>query len=502
MHNVSTNRQLVTILRDFEQDASIKKIVCAAVTRCFLGGTSEADVATNSFAIRLRVHEMVDKGLDAYYEHICAETERQKRPVTLICIREFVIKQVQKDALLDAYLASKEKWVTYSNNTVAAAESLRTMLKGMRTIEEISHVSVLAWAGYEAPHQYFAAFCRSARRVPGLLTRDNANKVFFPEACKMIRKERDKRRADNSIVTERFDRPEVEGRLGLKMCAKLSASQTLTMTDMEKLSGSSEKFAFFKKLVRSIDEGKHALQATLSERSPHLGVAGDCLAVFHASCEVKSFNLPPAWARMQFEALSKRFGGDEAKMSRGSSLLCCLGCSTMKNFVVGSKPTKGNPKTSHGFKRVCHDGRRLMCDEKRLYSCCKTVPLKEYPLLTGAHEGAIVEYAGKAYALSTCCGHVTLFTETTPTPNSPLTCAACLEMTKKQAHPIASEKCEYCEKKLNKSNKGFGGMFVDENDVERRAVFCKTHTKKFMKKEFEPMNLAEVKEALMKGSHI
>ena len=44
--------------------------------------------------VRRRVHELASKGIDSYYEHVCVETERQRRPVTLICIREYILKQV------------------------------------------------------------------------------------------------------------------------------------------------------------------------------------------------------------------------------------------------------------------------------------------------------------------------------------------------------------------------------------------------------------------------
>lgn len=501
MHGVTTNKQLVNILRDFSGDHAVKKTVCSAVTRCFLGGMSETDAPTNSLKVRLQVHKLSAEGVDDYYDRICKETERQKRPITLICIREYVIKQVSKDLLLDVFLSSKEKWLAYANNTVSAAESLRTMFKAAKTSSEETHYSsILEWVGYEAPQSFFTGFCRSARRVPGLLSRDNANKLFFPEACKMIRKERDKKREDNSIVTERFHRPDVEGRAALNMCRSLSADETLPLRYIERLSGSEEAFSYFKTLITVLKQGKHKLQEFIAENSPHLGVAGDCLSAFQASCEVKSFKLPPEYNELQKKALRKRFDGDPVKIRRGCNLLCCLACSTIKNFTVGEK-TKGNPMTSHGFKRVCHDGRRLMCDEKRLYACCKTVPLKEYALVDD-RASRVIECYGKAYVITTCCGHVTPLLLTTPVEGSPLTCEACAKRDVAKPEIKPQEKCCYCEKKITKINKGYRGTFsLDDGEVVELS-FCKRHTRSFMKKDFEPMRLREIKEAISTGRHI
>lgn len=503
MHSVTTNKQLVNILRDFANDSNVKMSVCSAVTRCFLGGMADGETPMNAFRVRRKVHALAGDGIDAYYEQICKETERQKRPITLICIREYVIKQVTNDLLLESFLSSKEKMVSYVNNTNSAAESMRMMFKAAKNFnDDLSYTSVLAWAGFEAPQNFFTGFCRSARRVPGLLSRDNSNKLLYPEACKIIRKERDKRRSDNSIVTERFDQPDAEGRKALFLCRDLRANETLSLDHIRTLAGSNEHFEMFLSLVRAVKSGKSTLQKFISEYSETIGVAGDCLSAFQTSCDVKSFRLPPTYAEMQRGALERRFNKDAEKIKRGSRLLCCLACSTVKNFVVGGK-AKGNPATSHGFKRVCHDGRRLMCDEKRLYACCKTVPLKEY-VLVDEEASHIVEYMHKAYVVSTCCGHITELSAVAPFIDSPMTCKTCVEKaTKRQEESHKEvEKCWYCEKKITKTNKGFRGMFVNEDEEEVELVFCKSHTRSYMKKEFEPMRLNEIKEAISRGVHI
>lgn len=498
LNNISMNKQLGNILREFSKDKSIKQTVCSAVTRCLLGGMSEGTVTT-SLDIRLRVHSLCDQGIDDYYDQICNEADQQKRPIILICLREYIIKHIKHDLILDTFLSSNEKWGAYANNVVAAAESLRTLFKAEQHSGQDSTESVLGWVCREAPQSYFLSFSRNARRVPGLLSRDNRIKISPTDTCKMIRKERDKQRSDNSIVTEKFYSPSTTGSLGLELCRSLKADESLQPGDLRKLAGSEETYAVFKQLVRKMEEGKHNLQKFICSPPEFFEAASDCLSVFHISCQMKKFRLPREYTKLQQKALRGRFGDDEEKIKRGSSLLCCLGCSTVKNFIVGTKAkTKGNPYTSHGFKRVCHEGTRLMCDEKRLYECCKLVPLKAYALVA-EEESTILEYHGVAYVSSTCCGHIVLLKETSPTRDSPFTCLQCLRQTTAGAKIVPhleSHCCWYCKRKLTKSNKGFVGMFIDGSGDEKEKSFCKAHTRKFMKKEYEPMNLDEVMQTI------
>jgi hypothetical protein len=493
LNNISMNKQLGNILRDFSKDMSIKHTVCSAVSRCLLGGMSDGTVTT-SLDVRLRIHSLSDQGIDDYYDQICNEADKQKRPVILICLREYIIKHIKNDLILDTFLSSNEKWGTYANNVIAAAESLRTLFKAEQHSGQGSAESVLGWICHEAPQSYFLSFSRNARRVPGLLSRDNRVRTSTVDTCKMIRKERDKKRLDNSIVTEKFYSPSTTGSLGLELCCSLKAGEGIQTGDLRKLAGSDETYAVFKQLVGKMGEGKHNLQKFICFPPEFFDVASDCLSVFHISCQMKKFRLPQEYTKLQTKALRARFGDDEEKIKRGSSLLCCLGCSTVKNFIVGTKgKTKGNPYTSHGFKRVCHEGTRLMCDEKRLYECCKTVPLKTYDLVT-KEDSAILEYHGVAYVTSTCCGHIVLLKETSPSCGSPFTCLQCMRQAavgKKNISQLESCCC-WCERKLTKSNKGFVGMFIDGSGDEKEKSFCKAHTRKFMKKEYEPMNLEEV----------
>ena len=109
------------------------------------------------------------------------------------------------------------------------------------------------------------------------------------------------------------------------------------------------------------------------------------------------------------------------------------------------------------------------------------MPLKEYALVD-EEASHVVEYMRKAYVVTTCCGHIAELSSVVPFGDSPLTCKECIEkVTKRQeeSHKVV-EKCWYCEKKITKTNKGFRGLFVNEEDEEEELVFCKSHTRSYI----------------------
>ena len=157
-------------------------------------------------------------------------------------------------------------------------------------------------------------------------------------------------------------------------------------------------------------------------------------------------------------------------------------------------------QASHGYKRICHDGDTLLCDERRLYECCKRVPLKRIALLCEAHgtfESRCVEVFGVVYVVTTCCGRIATLDSLRATKTASLVCECCVkaEETAAKAGPLIRI-CHFCEQPVLRKKGCFSGRFTDAEGASVLLTFCKRHTRAFMKRENEPMDLREVMQAI------
>jgi len=155
-----------------------------------------------------------------------------------------------------------------------------------------------------------------------------------------------------------------------------------------------------------------------------------------------------------------------------------------------------------GLKRTAP--KTLKCDERRLYECCKRVPLKRVALLAetdggepGAMESYCVDVFGTAYVVTMCCGRIATFDSLRCTKTSALMCERCVKASEiaSLAGPM-TRVCHFCEQPVVRKKGCFTGRFVNADDNSQLLTFCKRHTRYFMKRENEPMNLREVMEAI------
>jgi ribosomal protein L24E len=498
LNNMSVNKSLGAIFAQFENDSVTKKTICCAVTRCLLGGYAGCG-ARASFHVRRAVHLMAADGVDSYFETITRVVEAQHRPVVLLCLREYAVYCVEQDMSLNTFLNHSTKWGTYAHNVMATTDSLRTILLSQYNVKI---KCLLRWLSSD-DGVYFAHFSRHAKRVPGITYRGAGKQVSPSEMTKMIRRYRDRMRAEKAIATESFFDPDGIGTTGLCFFRELKAGELLPLSYVRECLNCEDAVKAFAKILTAMREGTSAARLILEAPPPEFERASDCLELFRHSCESRRYRLPPSYSLLQLAALQKRFKDTTCEndeiMRRGAELLCCTGCRTVKNFVLIDGKKEQNAHVSHGYKRVCHDGSRLLCDEKRLYRCCKNVPLKRYSFIekvSPEHSTStfVLEIFGVAYVTTTCCGHISSLDSTRAIPGSPITCKRChddtMDSLKDPTVPVRS--CHFCEQHVLRKKGSFTGIFTDENDSQRQLTFCKRHSRKFMKREHEPMDLAEV----------
>jgi len=65
-------------------------------------------------------------------------------------------------------------------------------------------------------------------------------------------------------------------------------------------------------------------------------------------------------------------------------------------------------------------------------------------------------------------------------------------LVEKKAPTLRGVYCYYCDEAVVKEKGSFTGIFVDENGVDTQLTFCQRHSRKFLKRENEPMDLTEV----------
>jgi hypothetical protein len=108
-----------------------------------------------------------------------------------------------------------------------------------------------------------------------------------------------------------------------------------------------------------------------------------------------------------------------------------------------------------------------------------------------------VDIFGSAYVVTTCCGRIATFDSLRCTKNSALMCERCVKAGEvaAQAGPTVRV-CHFCEQPVVRKKGCFTGRFTDADDKSQLLTFCKRHTRYFMKRENEPMNLREVMAAI------
>jgi len=516
LSNMSICKTLANVLKPLKSHEMVKKCVCAAVTRCILGITTNKA----SFDTRKAVHKMLVTGLDDFFGMTVTAAEAHTRPVVFMCLREHAMHVVGEDTSLSLFLRTVPKWKTYAFNVHATMDSLRVGIKAISSpLSEgnlINHICTVA-------DDRFLCFARNAKRVPGMVSREGSKSTNVKEFCKTVKRFRDRARDEKAIATENFSDPGGVGATGLTEFNSLLAGQNFDCEFIKKLlvdrggTASDPRAAEydFVRITTAMKQGVAGLRELFEEEardnvpkpfSSSFAVAADCMQLVRTASAVRSYVLPRAYTDAQLTVINKRFSDtmctEKERISRASDILWCAGCGAIKNFVIGGGKKNENSQASHGYKRICHDGDSLLCDERRLYECCKRVPLKRVALMRASetqpgYESYCVDIFGCAYVVTTCCGRIATLDSLRSTTKSALVCERCVKAveTAAQAGPLL-RCCHFCEIPVVRKKGAFGGRFLDAEGKSQLLTFCKRHTRAFMKRENEPMVLSEVMKSI------
>jgi len=519
LSNMSICKTLATVLGPMKSQDTVKKCVCAAVTRCILG------ISTNkaSFETRKAVHMMLNVGLNDYFDMTVEAAAAHARPVVFMCLREHAMHCVGEDTSLSVFLQTVPKWKIYAANVTATMDSLRV---GIKTLAPPLPVTPLIGRICTIADDRFACFARNAKRVPGMVSREGSKCVNITEFCKTMKRARDRARDEKAIATENFSYPAGLGTAGLTHFNGMLAGENFDWRYIRAMlrerggTDSNPRAAeeAFIHIINVMKQGvasvralfvTESLKVTTGPFSTSFAVAGDCIQLIRTAGSVRRYTLPRLYTSMQRAAIAKRFSDttctERETIARASHLIWCVGCGAIKNFVIGGGKKNENSQASHGYKRICHDGEDLKCDERRLYECCKRVPLKRIALLgdvgvtdlTQPLKSYCVDIFGSAYVVTTCCGRIATFDSLRCTRTSALMCERCVKAGEvaAQAGPTVRV-CHFCEQPVVRKKGCFTGRFTDADDKSQLLTFCKRHTRYFMKRENEPMNLREVMAAI------
>jgi len=518
LSNMSICKTLATVLNPLKSHETVKKCVCAAVTRCILGITTNKA----SFETRKAVHTMLNVGLDDFFDMTVEAAAAHARPVVFMCLREHAMHCVGEDSSLSVFLQTVPKWKVYAANVTATMDSLRVGLKSLPApLPETPLIGLICTIADDR----FACFARNAKRVPGMVSREGSKCVNITEFCKTMKRARDRSRDEKAIATENFSDPAGVGAAGLTQFNGMRAGESFDWQYISAmlrerggaLSNPKAAEEAFVHIISVMKQGVASVRALFVAESQKVeaapfstgfAVAGDCMQLVRTAGSVRSYTLPRVYTERQRSAIAKRFSDttctERERIARASHLIWCVGCGAIKNFVIGGGKKNENSQASHGYKRICHDGEDLKCDERRLYECCKRVPLKRIALLgepkgaaPGTMESYCVDIFGSAYVVTTCCGRIATFDNLRCTKTSALVCERCVKAgeTAAQAGPMVRV-CHFCEQPVVRKKGCFTGRFVDAEDKSQLLTFCKRHTRFFMKRENERMNLAEVMAAI------
>ena len=522
LSNMSICKTLPTVLKPLKSHEMVKTCVCAAITRCILGITTNKA----SFGTRKAVHAMLSNGINDFFDMTVQAAETHARPVVFMCLREHAMHCVAEDTSLSLFLQSVPKWKIYQANVTATMDSLRVALQSLPSallsFPLIGMICTIA-------DDRFACFARNAKRVPGMVSRESSKCVTVTEFCKTMKRARDRSRDEKAIATESFSNPVDVGAVGLKLFNSMLAGSAFEWQYISKLlreQGSTtlnpkagvQAFTHIIDVmnqgvasVRALFEAETQKAVSLLPFSTSFVVAADCLQLVRIASSVRRYAMPVAYAEMQRSAIVRRFSDtmcyEDTMIKRASHLVWCVGCGAIKNFVIGAGKKNDHSQASHGYKRICHDGDELKCDEKRLYECCKKVPLKHIALLelvkgsdpesAAVAKSCCVEIAGCAYVVTTCCGRIATIDSLRCTARFPLVCDRCVLAAETAAQAGSLVRfCHFCEQPVVRKKGCYTGRFFDSAKQSQLLTFCKRHTRYFMKRENEPMLLSEVMKAI------
>jgi hypothetical protein len=266
-------------------------------------------------------------------------------------------------------------------------------------------------------------------------------------------------------------------------------------------SGPAAKRAFVD-VVAAMSKGVESL---LFEANAHAGsnplalseafvMTVDCLELINHCNSFFEVELPMAYGNRQRAAVRRRFAHsgipEEEMWARAAEIVWCGGCKTIKNFVLSNSKKDARNHQAHGYKRVSLGPAGVMCYEKKKFLCCRAVPVRRCALLS-ARASSCVSLFGCAYAISTCCGQLAQLNHLTTRGDEPLCCQRCALAQTVTATAHTLRICYYCNLKIADKKHGFTGQFQRDSGASEILSFCKRHVRECMRRENEPIILAE-----------
>ena len=103
-----------------------------------------------------------------------------------------------------------------------------------------------------------------------------------------------------------------------------------------------------------------------------------------------------------------------------------------------------------------------------------------------------VEIFGQAYVVTTCCGRLATLECVSTTAEEIFSCAKCTRDTVIKRQSSHAKTCRFCNEIVPKQKGSFTGLFAEGDGTVRMHTFCKRHSRSFMRREFEPMDLEKI----------
>ena len=529
IENVTACKSMGTMMRGFATDQSRRKTTCAALVRCALG----YDAHRANFALRMAAHAALAEGPSIACERAIEAVEKGGSTTAFIAFREFVVRNVTTDADASAHLARKPRWDAYAANVAHAAETVRVRTRDRRRGSNGEDDARLVFEDdfiASSSEDETTALTRVCKKVPGPFVRDANRAIDVSEACKIVRRIRNRSNAPQFFGgVDTFDDSGGTIVETLRRTGDRDAGTPFDVEDLARVLRTDGSRRLFVEASRALRLNADAFRTIVQREetvgdgaagaaggapfSRDFGLVSDALELVRHFANVRAHALPESIAERQREAVRRNFADrtcDDAEMfRRRGEILWCVGCKKVKNFVVSSDKKNADNHLATGYARVCHVGDEIVCDEKKTYPCCRALPLGRATVLD-ASRSRCVHLFGTAYVVTTCCGKLATLEHVTCSIDEVFACRACASRRRAEATATTGDvsgrgnggggggraararSCRFCHETVGKQKGSFTGTFVEEDGVVRTHTFCKRHVRTFMRREFEPLDLAEV----------
>ena len=492
--NLAICKTLGETIGNFADTPEREEMICAAVARCLLG----YDAHKADFGLRLAVHRSLSEGTGEVCRKIIARAADGGAMTVFASLREFVVRVAVDDGTLFEHVKKKTKWPVYAANALYVAETIRVNCRSKDVVYSRMEDAL------RADKEEERLLLRNCKKVPGIVSRNTKGKrerLCLVDVLKTLAIESNRESTSKNTLGDGMinagggvfpilaDSRCRDGRVGYERIRGLLARAKAESTFVE--------IARFVATGALVDIRELARTSVLEGRrfGREMGAVCDALELIHHNNRVRSYALPKSVGDAQREAAKRYFKDkscDDAEIfRRRGELVWCSGCRKVKNFVITSKSNEEQCHSTSGYKRICHESGDIYCDEKRTYPCCKNVPLRRSSVMD-ASGSRCVEIFGQAYVVTTCCGRLATLECVSTTAEEIFSCAKCTRDTVIKRQSSHAKTCRFCNEIVPKQKGSFTGLFAEGDGTVRMHTFCKRHSRSFMRREFEPMDLEKI----------